>query len=447
MRLAIDLGRATCVAVLVDRDGRTVAEAVVDSRPGAAESVRGVLAELGPLAPAAESVVLVTDLARRSPRPQRVALLRIAPTSHPALAPLADWPASARAAVDALTAQVPGGATLTGRPPAPLDRDAVAAFARRAREAEISAFAVCAAGAPAEPGPELDAAAALADTVPGAAISLSHEIGSVGLRERENATVVNAALGGWATELAVEATRALRSAGLTAPLYFARDDGGLISAEYFRRHPVIATAPATTCAARGAAARAGVADAVVVDAGARSVRCLTLGDGNPERSVRPGQGPLGVPVHLGSPVIHEVGPSVRDTLPADPNVIARIAARQLERVAGAVLLHTGGGVGDMGAPPAAADVRARLTDAARFAATSVCRIASERLVTAAGRAEFELMLATACDRALSRVVAAGAAPDTARIESVSHAPVAYLPAGVHRVTVHAVGQPAAGVPA
>ncbi|MFE2167138.1 hydantoinase/oxoprolinase family protein [Streptomyces sp. NPDC059447] len=442
MRLAIDLGRATCVAVLVDRDGRTVAEAVVDSRPGAAQSVRDVLAELGPLAAAAESVALVTDLARRSPRPQRVALLRIAPTSHPALAPLADWPEAARAAVDALTARVPGGATLTGRPPAPLDRDAVAAFARRAREAGISAFAVCAAGAPAEPGPELDAAAALADTVPGAAISLSHEIGSVGLRERENATVVNAALGGWATELAAETTRALRSAGLTAPLYFARDDGGLISAEYFRRHPVIATAPATTCAARGAAARAGV-----VDAGARSVRCLTLGDGNPERSVRPGQGPLGVPVHLGSPVIHEVGPGVSDTQPADPDVIARVAARQLERVAGAVLLHTGGGVGERGAPPAAADVRARLTDAARFAATSVCRIASERLVAAAGRAEFELRLATARDRALSRVVAAGAAPETARIESVSHAPVAYLPAGVHRVTVHAVGQPAAGTPA
>ncbi|MFD5389770.1 hypothetical protein ACFWMG_33615, partial [Streptomyces sp. NPDC127074] len=109
----------------------------------------------------------------------------------------------------------------------------------------------------------------------------------------------------------------------------------------------------------------------------------------------------------------------------------------------AVLLRTGGG-GAVGAPPAAADVHAQLTDAARFAATSVCRIESEQLVVTAGSAEFELRLANARDRALSRVVAAGAAPDTARIESVSHAPVAYLPAGVHRVTVHAVGQPTAG---
>ncbi|MFD5388191.1 hydantoinase/oxoprolinase family protein, partial [Streptomyces sp. NPDC127074] len=332
MRLAIDMGRATCVAVLVDCDGRTVADAVVDSRPRTAESVRGVLAELGPLASAVESVALVTDLARRTPRPERVALLRIAPASHPALAPLADWPAQARAAVDALTAAVPGGATLTGRPPTPLDTASVAAFARRAREAEISAFAICAAGAPAEPGPELDAAAVLVDTVPGAAISLSHEIGSVGLRERENATVVNAALGGWAAELTAEATRALRSAGLTASLFFARDDGGLISAEYFRRHPVIATAPATTCAARGAAARAGVADAVVVDAGARSIRCLTLGHGEPERSVRPGPGPLGVPVHLRSPVIHEIGPGggrARRGAPAPAPPPPRAAPRAL----------------------------------------------------------------------------------------------------------------------
>ncbi|MFD0078699.1 hydantoinase/oxoprolinase family protein [Streptomyces sp. NPDC127166] len=445
MRLGIDLGRATCVAVLLDHDGRTVADAVVDSRPGTAESVRGVLAELGPVASAAESVALVTDLARRPPRPERVALLRIAPTSHPALAPLADWPARARAAVDALTAVVPGGAMLTGRPPSPLNRAAAAAFAQRAEEAEISTFAVCAAGAPAEPGPELDAAAVLADTVPGAAISLSHELGSVGLRERENATVVNAALGGWAAELAAEAARALRSAGLTAPLFFARDDGGLISAEYFRRHPVIATVPATTYAALGAAARAGVADAVVVDAGARSVRCLSVVDGTPERSVRPGPGPLGVPMQLGSPAIHEVGPGVHHTYPEDPRDMAHVTARQLERLAGAVLLHTGGGAESVGAPPAAADARARLTDAARFAATSVCRIEFEQLVAAAGRAEFEQRLATARDRALSRVVAAGAAPDTARIESVSHASVAYLPAGVHRVTVRAVGRPTAGV--
>ncbi|MGP8297174.1 hydantoinase/oxoprolinase family protein [Streptomyces inhibens] len=443
MRLGIDLGRATCVAALLDRDGRLAAHAVVDSTAGTAESVRRVLAELGPLASAAESVALVTDLARRPHAVRRVALVRVASGSHPALAPLADWPAPARTAVDALTAVVAGGGTVTGGPAAPLDRSAVAAFARQARAADVSAFAVCAAGAPTHPGPELEAAAVLADVVPGATISLSHEIGSAGLRERENATAVNAALGDWAAHLATEAARALRSAGLTAPLFFARDDGGLVSAEYFRCYPVIATVPTTACAARGAAAAAGVGRALVVDAGARSVRCLAVVDGEPERAVRPGPGPLAVPVHLGSPDIHEY-----DSRQAEPEDLARFVARQRERAADTELIYTGGGAELIGAPGAGADLRTRcLTDAARFAAASMCRVEHEQFVVVAGRAEFEQRLAAVRDHALSRVVAAGAAPDTAHIESISHAPVAYLPAGVHRVTVRAAGRPAAGVPA
>ncbi|MDW6066183.1 hydantoinase/oxoprolinase family protein [Streptomyces sp. FXJ1.4098] len=336
---------------------------------------------------------------------------------------------------------------MTGRPLAPLDRTAVAAFAGRARESGVSAFALCAAGAPARPAPELDAAAVIADAVPGAAISLSHEIGSAGLRERENATALNAALGGWAADLAAESSRALRAAGLTSPVFFARDDGGLVSAEYFRRHPVIATAPATACAARGAAARTGLARAVVVDAGARSVRCLVLGDGEPERSARPAPGPLGVLTHLGSPEIHEVLPGPPGGTPAEAAEAARLIARQLARVPDAELLYTGGGAESVGAPPADPTLRAaRLTDAARFAATADCRVGFEQIVAVAGRSELDRLLAAARDHTLSRAVAAGAAPLTVRIESMAHAPVAYLPAGVHRVTVRAVGRPLVGGP-
>ncbi|MGW3564180.1 hydantoinase/oxoprolinase family protein, partial [Streptomyces sp. NPDC000941] len=354
----------------------------------------------------------------------------------------------ARTAVGALSAVVAGGSAVTGRPLAPLDRTAVAAFVGRAREAGVSAFAVCAAGAPARPAPELDAAAVIADAVPGAAISLSHEIGSAGLRERENATALNAALGGWAADLAAESSRALRAAGLTSPVFFARDDGGLVSAEYFRRHPVIATAPATACAARGAAARTGLARAVVVDAGARSVRCLALGDGEPEHSARPVPGPLGVLTHLGSPEIHEVRPGAPGDTPAEAAETARLIAGQLARVPDAEPLYTGGGAERVGAAPADPALRAaRLTDAARFAATADCRVGFEQIVAAAGRSELDRLLTAARDHTLSRAVAAGAAPLTVRIESMAHAPVAYLPAGVHRVTVRAVGRPLVGGPA
>ncbi|MFF6901029.1 hydantoinase/oxoprolinase family protein [Streptomyces hydrogenans] len=490
MRIGIDVGRATSTAVLVDAAGRVLAEAVVDSAPRTGLCVRRALAALGPLPGPVGAVAVVTDLARRPPRPRPVAVLRIAPGSHAALAPLADWPEAARTALGGLTGVVAGGSAVTGGSLGPLDRDGVAAFAARARDAGVRVFAVCAAGAPARPGPEPDAAAVLAATVPEASLSLSYETGAAGLRERENATAVNAALGGWAEELVADCRAALRSARIAAPLCFARDDGGLVSAEYFARHPVIATAPASACAARGALARTGLDQAVVVDAGARSVRCLVVRDGEPERSTRLLPGPFGVRLALGAPEVVETDGAEAAEVPAT-------VARLLERVPGAGVLYTGGRAEAFGAPvgpgeppagdrergtgrnvtradtrttvrtgagadartDARTDVRTgagadadpaphgrypRLTDAARYAARADCRIEVEQVISAAGRAELDQALAAVRDHALSRCVAAGAAPGSVRIESLAHAPVAYLPAGVHRVTVRAAGAPAPG---
>ncbi|MER5985790.1 hydantoinase/oxoprolinase family protein [Streptomyces sp. NPDC001787] len=435
MRLGIDVGRATTAAVLTDTAGRVVGRALADSAPTTAVSLRRALARLGPLPGTVRAVAVVCDLARRPLVPRRVAALRISPGCHPALGPFVGWPPEARAAVAGPYRTVDGGSSVTGRPLAALDRVATADFAHRARAAGVTAFAVCAAGAPTAHGPELEAAGIIADSVPDAALSLSYEIGSPGLRERENATVLNAALGGWAGELVQDCRRALRSAGIDAPLLFARDSGGLVSADYFRRHPVIATSPATPCAARGAAARTGSERAVVVDAGAGSVRCLTVVDGEPVRHERPYPGALGVRVQLRAPEVTEPAEGTADEIRA---VVARLG----ERVPGAPVIRTGGGAeafADTGAPES-------LFDAARHAARADCRAEIEHIVSAAGRAELDQLLDAARGHALSLAIAAGAAPATVRVRTLTHAPVAYLPAGVHRVTVQATGEPFTDVP-
>ncbi|MGW6710198.1 hypothetical protein ACWGDE_35655, partial [Streptomyces sp. NPDC054956] len=96
MRLGVDVGRVTTVAVLVGPEGRTVARAVVDSVPGLGECLRAALAELpGDRTGEVDAVGLTTDLERRASRLRPVAALRIAPPSHPSLGPLAGWPARA----------------------------------------------------------------------------------------------------------------------------------------------------------------------------------------------------------------------------------------------------------------------------------------------------------------------------------------------------------------
>lgn len=62
-------------------------------------------------------------------------------------------------------------------------------------------------------------------------VSQSHELGQLGLLERENAAVLNAALLPLAQCVVPACVAALREAGLSCPLYFSGNDGTLLSAE------------------------------------------------------------------------------------------------------------------------------------------------------------------------------------------------------------------------
>ena len=90
-------------------------------------------------------------------------------------------------------------------------------------------------------------------------VSLSHEIGSIGLLERENATVLNAALTGVAHDVA----GALRggaggTAASTRSPFFAQNDGTLMDLDYALRYPVLTIGSGPANSIRGAALPDGV---------------------------------------------------------------------------------------------------------------------------------------------------------------------------------------------
>lgn len=87
---------------------------------------------------------------------------------------------------------VRGGHSVTGRPLAPLDTEAVRRFAATCGLVD---FAVTATGSPMLAEHELAVAAIVAAEVPQARITLSYEFGYPGLREREADAIRNAALG------------------------------------------------------------------------------------------------------------------------------------------------------------------------------------------------------------------------------------------------------------
>jgi N-methylhydantoinase A/oxoprolinase/acetone carboxylase beta subunit len=102
---------------------------------------------------------------------------------------------------------------------------------------------------------------------PDIAISLSHEIGRIGLLERENATIINASLRLLAERIVTGLVDAIREEGLTAPLFLSQNDGTLMDVEYVRRYPVATFASGPTNSMRGAAVLSGLENCAVVDVG------------------------------------------------------------------------------------------------------------------------------------------------------------------------------------
>ena len=119
---------------------------------------------------------------------------------------------------------------------------------------------------------------------PGTQLTLSSELGRVGLIERENATIMNASL----TDLAKTVVNAFRSAlaelNLTCPFYISQNDGTLMSAEFAEKYPVLTFASGPTNSMRGAAFLSGIKDGIVVDIGGTTSDVGVLKGGFPRES-------------------------------------------------------------------------------------------------------------------------------------------------------------------
>ncbi|TMR90808.1 hydantoinase/oxoprolinase N-terminal domain-containing protein [Nonomuraea basaltis] len=296
LRIGIDVGGTNTDAVVLGADGRVIAKAKRPTTPDVTEGLRAaldaVLEELG----AGEAgtrgdvrgritrVMLGTThatnaiLERRSLG--RVAVLRLGAPATTSVPPLSGWPDDLRKAVSAGEAIVGGGHYVDGREIGPPDLGAIRRFLDGV---QAEAVAVTSVFSPAS-GDHERLVEELISTEYGLPVSVSHEIGSLGLLERENATVLNAALYGVAAHVTGALVAALAERDLKARPYLAQNDGTLMTLEHAARLPVstIGSGPANSL--RGAAYLSGVLDAIVVDVGGTSTDLGVLAGGFPRES-------------------------------------------------------------------------------------------------------------------------------------------------------------------
>ena len=202
-RIGIDVGGTNTDAVYLE-DTRVIhavkTPTTRDVTAGVADALRRLL-QSG--APAAVDAVMIgtthfTNAVVQRRDLTRVAAIRIGLPSGASLEPFIDWPEDLAALVRGEVFMLEGGHEFDGRPLVPLDSAGVRAAARRVRAAGLTSVGVASVFSPLNAACELEAAAILREECPDAAVTLSHQLGRIGLLERENATLLNAALVGLA---------------------------------------------------------------------------------------------------------------------------------------------------------------------------------------------------------------------------------------------------------
>ncbi|MDI3299331.1 MAG: hydantoinase/oxoprolinase family protein [Bacillota bacterium] len=292
-RLGIDVGGTNTDAAVLDEDHRVLAKAKTPVSRDVVSGIRTVVAEVlrksgvdpASVAHAMLGTTQVTNAIIERRGLARVAILRLGAPATRAVGPLAAWPSDLREKVEGPSAILPGGVEYDGRPISTFDPEAVRRFVREALDQGVRAFAVTGVFSPVRNDDELRAAEIIDQEAGGEAVaSLSYEIGSVGLLERENATVLNAAVSGVARRVTEAFRAALEGLGVHAELFLSQNDGTLMSLDYALRYPILTIACGPTNSIRGAAFLSRRRDAVVVDVGGTSTDVGVLVSGFPRES-------------------------------------------------------------------------------------------------------------------------------------------------------------------
>ncbi|HEY7518291.1 MAG TPA: hydantoinase/oxoprolinase family protein [Methylomirabilota bacterium] len=289
-RIGIDVGGTNTDAVLLDGDA--VVHAVktpttADVTRGITTALRDLLAAARPPGPIDAVMIGTTHFTNAVVQRRdltRVAAVRIGLPASASLPPFVDWPADLAELVRGEVVMLEGGHEYDGRPIVAFDELGMRDAARRIRAAGLTSVGIASVFSPLNAECETRAAAILREECPHVAVTLSHELGRIGLLERENATLLNAALSELARRTTRAFTDALAASGLTAPLYLTQNDGTVMLAATAEVFPVYSFASGPTNSMRGAAFLSGLSDAIVIDVGGTTTDIGSLRRGFPREA-------------------------------------------------------------------------------------------------------------------------------------------------------------------
>jgi len=291
IRIGIDVGGTNTDAVVMD--GATViagvkAATTADVMTGVVNALKAVL-DASKMDASAIDVVMIgtthfTNAVVQRRDLAKTAAVRLGLPATASLPPMVDWPEDLKAAIGGVGYLAHGGNEFDGRVISPLDEKELLGIAEDIKSKGINTIAITSVFSPVTGEFEKQAGEIFAKALPGVHITLSSDIGRIGLLERENAAIMNACLRDLSRHVIEAFRKAITETGIKGRFYLTQNDGTLMDAAFAEKFPVLTFASGPTNSMRGAAFLSGVADAIVVDIGGTTSDVGSLHKGFPRQA-------------------------------------------------------------------------------------------------------------------------------------------------------------------
>lgn len=274
-KIGVDVGGTNTDAVLVSHGNNILAKTkqttTLDVSSGIENAIKKVLLDSNVPKEEVKYIMLGTThctnaLVERKEL-NKIGAIRIGLPASSAIPTMTDFPEDLKVLLGKHLYMVQGGYEFDGREISPLNEEEVKGCLYKMK-GEIDALAITGIFSKTLPDQELQAVE-WAQAILGShvKISCSYQIGGLGLLERENAAILNAALQGVASKMVTAFRETVSKLGLSSQLFIGQNDGTLMSLSQVQDFPVLTISSGPTNSIRGAGALSQVDNGIVIDVG------------------------------------------------------------------------------------------------------------------------------------------------------------------------------------
>ena len=289
MRIGIDVGGTNTDSVLINNN-KIESSFKTNTSEDISNSVKLSISEVIQNQPKEKinSIIigtthLINDLLERK-NLSKTGVIRLCGPATRLLKPLCDWPDDIKKSNNFITDFTDGGLEFDGREISAVNKSEIQKLCEIYKKEQVESIAITGVFASVNPYQELEVKNIILNEMGKIPVSMSHQIGRIGLLERENATILNAMLSKSAKKTFANLTKIITELNLKSKIYITQNDGTMASINDALNYPIFSLSSGPTNSMRGAAFLSGIKDGIVIDIGGTSTDIGMLINSFPKES-------------------------------------------------------------------------------------------------------------------------------------------------------------------